>query len=138
MVVAVAVNAAAPSAFVARANLDRVIHPGDLPADAETRPDLLYLIRLGDGAVPDIVDRVLSLPERERFCLETLLRWRMGWRDLDRADPWQSWNVDRERARRALLAIRDELYAPLVRPRDDHAFRTEARLEARYREDCVR
>lgn len=135
--VALGVNLAAPSAFIAGANLDRATEPQDPSANAALRSDLLYLVSLGDGAVPEIVGRLPALPERERFCLETLLRWRIRGRDLDRPDPWQSWNVDRERARQTLLAIRDELYAPLVLGRDDHAFRPERRIEMRYRAECT-
>lgn len=138
LVVALGVNLAAPSAFIARANIDRVTDREEVPESAETQADLVYLVSLGDGAVPEIVGRLPALPDRERFCLETLLRWRIRGRDLGRPEPWQSWNVDREQARQALLGIRDELYRPLVLPRDDHMFRREMRIEMRYRDECSR
>ncbi len=137
LVVAIGVNLAAPSAFIARAELDRATAAEDPQEDTGTRADLFYLVSLGDGAVPEIVGRLPALPERERFCLETLLRWRTQYRDLGRSDPWQSWNVDRERARQAMLGVRDQLYAPLALPRDDHMFRREMRIEMRYREECA-
>jgi hypothetical protein len=138
LAVALVVNAVNPSAFVATADLDRIVHPADRQPDARIGPDLVYLALLGDGALPTVVERLPTLPERERFCLETLLRWRTRWRPMDATDPWQGWNLDRERARDALLAIRDELYAPFVGRREDHADRAAARIEARYREECAR
>src|SRR5438093_9390623 len=56
LAVAIAVNLMAPSAFVARQNLDRVVDPSGLPADASRDLDARYLASPGDGAVPTLVE----------------------------------------------------------------------------------
>ncbi|HET8567414.1 MAG TPA: DUF4173 domain-containing protein [Candidatus Limnocylindria bacterium] len=135
LAVALAVNAVGPAGHIARANLDRAASgPSD---ERALRVDLWYLVSLGDGAVPELVARLPALPERERFCLTTLLRWSARWRDLDRPGPWQSLNLDRERAQQALLAVRDELFAPVVPPRDDHTRSRERAIETRYGAECA-
>jgi hypothetical protein len=137
LAVALGVNAVAPSAFIARANLDRVQAPTEAEDQAVRPADLVHLVWLGEGAVPDLVARLPTLPERERFCLGTLLRWRYA-RDLDRSEAWQSWNLERARSSEALSSIRDELVAPFAWPRDDHMLRRERAIEMRYREECSR
>lgn len=121
LAVAAFVNVMAPAEYVVRANIARVLDPGSLPADAVRRLDVCYLASLGDGAIAVLVALVPSLPETDRIALGTQLRRDVGWRK--RAEqPWQSWNLDRERARRALADARDELdrypsYAPVPPPR---------------------
>lgn len=66
-----------------------------------------------------------------------LLLWQAVRRDLDDSPSWQGWNLDREGARRALLSIRDELFALVAYPRDDYAARPLQRLETRYQEECT-
>jgi hypothetical protein len=105
LLVALGVNALSPSAFVARADLERVIDPSGLPADAERRMDPGYLVSLGDGAFPVLVELLPALPARDRIVLETSLR------SIARAragshDPWESLNVDRARAAVALDTLR--------------------------------
>ena len=108
LTVAAAVNAMAPSEYVVRANVARVLDPGSLPADAERGLDAWYVSTLGDGAVPLLIEALPSLPEPERSRLGTRLRQDLEAR-VRTPQPWQSWNVDRERARRALIDARAEL-----------------------------
>ncbi len=100
--VALLLNLLAPSAYVARANLDRSIDPSSLPEDAERALDSSYLVSLGDGAIPVIIDRLPQLPDRERAHLERLLARERFRRDLFHAPDWRGWNLDRELAREAL------------------------------------
>ena len=120
LTVAAAVNVMAPAEYIVRANVARVLDPASLPVDAEHGLDVCYLASLGDGAVPALIEALRSLPEAERVRLGTRLRQEAEWRDRPE-QPWQSWNVDRERARRALIDARDELlgypsYSPVVAP----------------------
>jgi hypothetical protein len=105
LVVALVVNALSPSAFVARADLERIIDPSALPDDAERRMDTGHLLGLGDGAVPVLVDLLPSLPSAEQDLLRAALRPRAGGRQSGQ-DPWESFNLDRARARDALAALR--------------------------------
>ena len=100
--VALLLNLLAPSAYIARANLDRSIDPSSLPEDAERALDSSYLVSLGDGAIPVIIDRLPQLPDRERAHLERLLARERFRRDLFHAPDWRGWNLDRELAREAL------------------------------------
>jgi hypothetical protein len=102
-VVLVGLNVLAPSAFIARTNLDRFLDPAGLPDDAERSLDSVYLMSLGDGAIPVIVDRLPRLPARERGLLERLLARERFKRDLFHDPDWRSSNLDRELARRDLV-----------------------------------
>jgi len=108
LTVAAAVNAMSPAEYIVRANISRVLDPSSLPADAERRVDVWHLASLGDGAVPALVGALSALPDAERARLGTRLRYELEWRERA-AQPWQSWNLDRERARRALAESREEL-----------------------------
>jgi hypothetical protein len=109
--VAVATNLIGPSAFVARANIARVVDPSGLPADAERTLDVRYLYTLGDAALPVLVEAVPSLPARERDCVDAVLRWTLARRDLGAPRAWQEWNWDRERALAALRSFAAEIPA---------------------------
>ena len=120
LTVAAGVNVIAPSEYIVRANVARTLDPSSLPADAERGLDVWYLASLGDGAMPALIEALRSVPEAERVRLGTRLRQEVEWRDRPE-QPWQSWNVDRERARRALTDARAELmgypsYSPAVAP----------------------
>ena len=104
VLVAIAVNVIGPSAFVARANLARVLDPSSLPADADRTLDVLYLYQLGDAAIPAIVESLPTLPENDRACIEALIRRRLTLRPLLSSD-WRSWNDDRSRADDALRSF---------------------------------
>lgn len=116
MAVAVVVNLIGPSAFVARQDLDRVLDPSGLPEDAHRGLDAYYLATLGDGAVPTLVEYLPRLGASDRQALGSALRtFALEGRDLS-APSVQSFNVDRERARQALLAVAEELRGyPLLR-----------------------
>jgi hypothetical protein len=105
LLVALAVNALSPSAFVARADLERIIDPSALPDDAERKMDPGYLVSLGDGAYPVLVELLPSLPWAEQNLLRAALRPKAGGRPTGQ-DPWESFNLDRIRARDALAAVR--------------------------------
>ena len=114
--VAIAANALGPAAFVARANIARVLDPSGLPADAERTLDTDHLVTLGGGALVELVDAYPRLPPSQRLRAEIALRAELSRRDEDRASDWQGWNLERERARVALVRARDEL---LRRSRDE-------------------
>jgi hypothetical protein len=105
LLVALGVNAVSPSAFVARADLDRLIDPAGLPADAERRMDPAYLVSLGDGAFPVLVELLPSLRWEDRNLLEAWLHWTAR-RRAATPDPWESISVDRVRANAALGSLR--------------------------------
>ena len=115
LAVAIAVNLIGPSGFVAGQNLERVVDPSGLPADASRALDAQYLVTLGDGALPTIVEYLPRLSGSDREALGFALRmFVLQGRDLAPAAA-TSFSVDRERARQALLALVDELrtYPPI-------------------------
>src|SRR6267143_4538624 len=116
LAVALAVNLIGPSGFVARQDLERIVDPRGLPDDARRTLDAYYLGSLGDGAVPTLVEYLPRLGASDRQLLGSALRtYSFERRDLS-VGPWQSLNVDRERAREALLGVADELRNyPLLR-----------------------
>jgi hypothetical protein len=71
--------------------------------------DVSYLYALGDAALPAVVEALPSLPDRDRTCLDALLRWQLSLRrDEDPRHDWRSWNDDRARAaeaRRSFAAV---------------------------------
>ena len=72
-----------------------------LPADAERRMDPAYLVSLGAGAFPVLVERLPSLPPEDRELLRAWLRTAAS-RRAPAAEPWESFSLDRARARDAL------------------------------------
>ena len=104
LVVAIGVNVLSPSAFVARADLQRSIDPSGLPDDAERRMDATYLVGLGDGALPVLIETLPVLPSADRDRLVAILRaTAVGRRNAN--EPWESLNLDRARAALALEAL---------------------------------
>ena len=117
LAIAIAVNLIGPSAFVARQNLERVVGPSAaLPADASRELDAQYLVSLGDGAVPTLVEFLPRLGAADRAALGSALRtFALAGRDLEPAS-LPAFSLDRERARQALLGVADELRSyPLIR-----------------------
>jgi hypothetical protein len=116
LAVAIAVNLVGPSAFVARQNLERVVDPSGLPADASRALDAEYLASLGDGALPTVVEFLPRLSAADRTSLGSALRtFALEGRSLEPA-PLPAFSSDRERARQALLGVADELRTyPLIR-----------------------
>ena len=94
LAVALGVNAIGPSSQVAAANIERSLDSAPLAEGAVRELDVTYLIALGDGAIPATVERLPSLPDRERIrgVLRTVAQTRRA------PAGWQSWNWDRARA----------------------------------------
>jgi hypothetical protein len=109
VLVALSANAIGPSAFVARADIARILDPSGLPADAARTLDADHLVNLGGGAIVELVDAFPRLPTSQRLYADILLRIELSRRDEDRAPDWQGWSFERERARLALIRARDEL-----------------------------
>jgi len=109
VLVALGANATGPAAFIARANIARILDPSVLPADASRNFDADTLVAVGGGAVVELVDAYPRLPLSERSRVDLLLRRELSRRDEDRRPDWQGWNFERERARAALVRARDEL-----------------------------
>lgn len=115
LTVAAGVNAIGPADHVVRANVARVLDPSGLPEDAERRLDARYLVWLGDAALPALIELLPSLPEVDRRALGVQLRLQYERRTLP-SQPWQSWNLGRERARLALEDAREHLLTYEIRP----------------------
>lgn len=99
----VGLNLAAPAAFVAERNLERVAHPWLVPPDGRTGLDADYLAGLPDDAVPALVDSLDRLPAPERAAVLGILAARLEAIVDDPAlDSPMAWNLGRERARAAL------------------------------------
>ena len=109
VLVALTANAIGPAAFVARANIARVLDPSGLPADASRNFDADTLVGLGGGAIVELVDAFPRLPLSQRLYADILLRIALSRVDEDRAPDWQGWNLEREHERAALVRARDEL-----------------------------
>ena len=109
VLVALGANAIGPDAFVARANIARIIDPSGLPADASRDFDADHLVGLGGGAIVELVDAFPRLPLSQRLYVDILLRIELSRRDEDRTPDWQGWNFERERERAALVRARDDL-----------------------------
>jgi hypothetical protein len=107
LAVALVVNVVAPSAFVARADLQRRIDPTGLPDDAERAMDPAYLVSLGDGAFPVLVELLPALAPEDAGILRAWLRVTASRRATRNGpEPWESFNVDRAAARSALSSVR--------------------------------
>lgn len=106
VVVALACNGIGPASFVARANIARALDTAALPEYAERELDVSHLVALGPGAWPDLVAALPSLQDgKQRFMRSYLLRIAPY---VTREEPWQSWNLDRERAKAALGELVEE------------------------------
>jgi hypothetical protein len=115
LAVAIAVNLVGPSAFVARQNLERVVDPRGLPADASRALDAEYLASLGGGAIPTVVEFLPRLSPADRASLGSALRtFALEGRSLEPIS-LPAFSLDRERARQALIGATDELrsYPPI-------------------------
>ncbi len=91
LVFLVALNAANPDNWIARTNLARASE--GKPFDAE------YNARLGDDAVPVLVQNLESLKETDRQ--ELMKGLHRSYQRLDNAD-WRSWTLSRSEARQIL------------------------------------
>jgi hypothetical protein len=116
LVVTLGAAAVGPTGFVARQNLERVVDPSGLPADAYRGLDIYYLGSLGDGAIPTILEYLPRLENPWRELLGSYMRtYVLESRTCDECvnrlepGPWQAFNVDRERARVALRDAAEDL-----------------------------
>ena len=109
LLIALVANAIGPAAFVARANIARVLDPSGLPDDASRTLDADHLVALGGGAIVDLVSAFRGLPLSQRLVADSALRRVLSEVDEDRVPAWQGWNLERERARAALVHARNEL-----------------------------
>lgn len=136
--VALMVNAIGPAGFIVRANVSRLLEPDSgsfREGMRERQLDRWYLTSLGEAAVPAIVAVSDQLPELERFCLFLPVYWQNAAMDTTVAPSWQSWNLDRERARAAIARIREYL-RPMYRLPDGGFDGT--RANHRYETECLR
>lgn len=102
----VGLNLAAPAAFVAERNLERVLQPGLVSPGGRTGLDAPYLAMLPDDAVPPLVAALDRLPAVERAAVQDILERRL---DAFRYDPAldspMAWNLGREQAKAALTRL---------------------------------
>lgn len=96
LAVALGVNVIGPSGQVAAANIERSLDTAPLAENAIRELDVTYLVALGDGAIPAIVERLPSLPDRDRERIAGVLRTIAQTRRLQPG--WPSWNWERARA----------------------------------------
>jgi hypothetical protein len=102
IVVALAVNAIGPQAFVARQNLARAIDPDLVAPGGRTGLDVWYLIELGPDAVPVMVEALPYIPPEDRAVVESELRSHAQVLERPELTAWPAWNLAREQARAAL------------------------------------
>lgn len=102
----VGLNLAAPAAFVAARNVERVLDPSLVPADGHSGLDADYLGVLPDDALPVLVEALPRLPALEAGAVRSLLVSRRQALEGDAAygSPF-AWNAGREGARQALRTI---------------------------------
>ena len=106
LVVSVVVNVVGPQAFVTARNLERAVDPSLVPPGGEVTLDADYLARLGDGAIPVVVDALPRLASPERLALLEVLEAEYDrLRTSESIGGWPAWNVDRVRARAALEGL---------------------------------
>ena len=96
LAVALGVNVIGPSGQVAAANIERSLDTAPLAENAIRELDVTYLAALGDGAIPVIVERLPSLPDRDRERIAGVLRSVARARRVPAG--WPSWNWERARA----------------------------------------
>jgi hypothetical protein len=102
----VALAAVGPVGFIADRNLERALDPTLVPAAGRTGLDAAYVASLGDDAVPALVATFRRLPAEDARLVRQALarRWAVLRDDPFENDP-AAWNLGRERARAALLAL---------------------------------
>lgn len=102
----VGLNVATPAAFVAQRNVERVIHPGLVPADGFAGLDTDYLAVLPDDAVPVLIDALPRLSAADAARVLDLLLERRSELESDGgvASP-AAWNLARQEAVRRLAEM---------------------------------
>jgi hypothetical protein len=106
VVALVALNAIAPSAFVAARNVERVIDPTLVAQGGHAGLDATYLGVLPDDAVPILVEALPGLPARERQAVLAILHERKAELVTDPAFAGPAaWNLGREQAKASLATL---------------------------------
>jgi hypothetical protein len=103
--VALAVSVVGPQRFVARQNVDRLLHPELVAPGGEPGLDASYLYELGDEAVPALAEALPLVPVEERGQIRLFLMDRAAALADQTTVAWPAWNVSREEARRVLLEL---------------------------------
>jgi len=102
LVLGIGLNLLGPVRFITDRNVDRLADPSLVPAHGTAGLDELYLVGLGDDAVPGLL-RAMPLLDAERAAyLRHDLRIRLRHLDEPGLEAWQAWNLGREVARDAL------------------------------------
>ena len=96
LAMALGINAIGPSGQVAAVNIERSLDTTPLAENGVRELDVTYLVALGDGAISAIVERLPSLPDRDRERITGVLRTVAQTRRVPLG--WPSWNWDRSRA----------------------------------------
>jgi hypothetical protein len=105
--VLVAINLVGPARLIAEQNVARLLDPSLVPADGRSGLDLRYARLLGDDAVPALVAALPALHGEPRSDLLRLLDERKQSLADGSTAEWPSWNLGRELARQALVALPD-------------------------------
>ena len=105
IIVLVGINLVGASRLIAEQNVARVLDPSLVPPDGKSGLDVTYATRLGDDAVPALVMALPALDPASRSALLRQLKSRRDALDVAETAGWPSWNVGRELARRALVAL---------------------------------
>lgn len=108
LVIGLGLNLLGPGRFVAEQNVARVVVPDLVPDHGQSGFDELYVLTLGDDAVPALVRVLPYLPDdRARFVRDELEFRRLELRSQPGLNAWQAWNAGRSAARNALDAASD-------------------------------
>jgi hypothetical protein len=105
IVVLVGINLVGPTRLIAEQNVARVLDPSLVPPDGKSGLDVTYATRLGDDAVPALVTALPALDPANRSALLRQLQSRRDALGAAEAVGWPSWNLGRELARQALVAL---------------------------------
>ena len=105
IVVLVGINLVGPTRLIAEQNVARVLDPSLVPPDGKSGLDVTYATRLGDDAVPALVTALPALDPAYRSALLRQLQSRRDALGAAETVGWPSWNLGRELARQALVAL---------------------------------
>lgn len=107
LAIGLALNLLGPVRFVAEQNVERLLNPALVPAHGSAGFDELYVLSLGDDAIPSLLRALPHLDPTQAAFLRDDLRFRRAeLRVSPGLNAWQAWNAGREAARDALEAAR--------------------------------
>jgi len=105
LAIGLALNLIGPVRFITEQNVARVLDPTLVPPNGRTGIDDVYVLSLGDDAIPSLAGVLPELEGSEAQVMAEALGRRL---DELRSDPgvdaWQAWNAGRAAARDALEA----------------------------------